>query len=94
MGIMGACLPFLAQLFRQRILGMLDAIWDFGSKTASLLRRASTVGSTTDVSKVSTATESGRGPSDEYEKLNANVFAAATKGGGVTTKSTSVPGVV
>lgn len=95
MGIMGACLPFLAQLFRQRFLEMVDALPFFRSRNQSQLQlhHKPTV-NTRDAAKHFDADGDKRGPSDEYEILNEGESPAETKFGDVTTKARTVHAIV
>lgn len=89
-GIMGACLPFLARIFRQRLLEMLNVISTFGSRTTSLLRPRSKPATSTR-GTVPIGNELRRAGHEEHEMFgDENSYPAFSKTSGVTSKAESL----
>jgi hypothetical protein len=87
---MGACLPFLAQIVRKRVLEMLSFLSTFGSRTTSLLRMLSRPATSTRGNGFS-ANGSRGARQEEYEMSdNDDRFPSVSKTSGVTSKADSV----
>jgi hypothetical protein len=91
---MGACLPFLAQIFRKRLLEILNMISAVGSRTTSLLRLRSRSATSTGGSGLGASGSKGA-RQEQYEMFDEeDRFPAASKISGVTAKVDSVRALV
>lgn len=90
---MGACLPFLAQILRKRLLEILNMISAVGSRTTSLLRLRSRSATSTGGSGLGASGSKGASQ-EQYEMFDEDRFPAASKISGVTAKADSVRALV